>query len=68
MTDIIDAGCDREEKDREIALAHRRAWVDPTPPRGCCYNCEEPIAPGERFCDADCRDDFDKRTRAGAAR
>lgn len=27
--------------------------------KGKCYNCDEPIQ--ETFCDADCRDDFEKR-------
>ncbi len=65
MTDIIDAGCDREEKDRDLAMAIARSWVDPTPPRGCCYNCDEPVAGDSRFCDADCQQDWQRRNRPG---
>lgn len=26
---------------------------------GWCYNCTEPLAAGMRWCDADCRDDWE---------
>lgn len=28
---------------------------------GECHNCGEPLSAGERFCDADCRDDYQHR-------
>jgi len=31
------------------------------PATGECYNCEEELPPGARFCDSDCRDDWEKR-------
>ena len=34
------------------------------PPIGECYNCEEKIDHDRLFCDADCRDDYEKRKRA----
>ena len=37
-------------------------------PVGECYNCDEVIATDKVFCDADCRDDYDKRKRAEAQR
>lgn len=29
-------------------------------PTGFCYNCVEPLPDGHRWCDADCRDDWEK--------
>lgn len=34
------------------------------PPRLHCYNCDEPLRKKGQFCDSDCRDDFDSRTKA----
>ena len=33
-------------------------------PKGRCYWCDEKVGPGEIFCDADCKEDFDKAARA----
>lgn len=33
---------------------------------GECYNCAEPLD-GKRFCDADCRDDYQARLRSRKA-
>lgn len=30
---------------------------------GECHNCSEPLPLQTRFCDSDCRDDYEKRTR-----
>ncbi len=27
--------------------------------RGSCYNCDEPLPHPQKFCDADCRDDWE---------
>lgn len=35
---------------------------------GSCYNCLEPLAHPDRFCDADCRDDYEKIKRSRAQR
>lgn len=51
-----------EERDRELALAIRRP-VGPDAV-GCCRNCCEPLPAGLRWCDADCRDDWE-RSRKG---
>ncbi|MDN2678480.1 hypothetical protein [Janthinobacterium sp. SUN033] len=34
--------------------------------QGCCHYCDEPLAPALLFCDADCRDDYDKEQAAKA--
>lgn len=35
-------------------------------PTGECYNCDEKVEIDKLFCDADCRDDYEKRKRADA--
>ncbi len=62
MTDVIDAGCEREQDDRERALAAQRNKPK-MEPVGFCYNCDELVNHG-CFCDSDCRDDFERRARA----
>lgn len=58
MSDIIDLANEQAER----TLAHERlAAHQPTPPAatGVCFNCGAPLADGRRWCDADCRDDWD---------
>lgn len=33
---------------------------------GICHYCDEPLADPQRFCDVDCRDDFEKLKRSQA--
>lgn len=60
---IIDAAVVR-------GLADVRAR-SPLSPKGACHFCDQDLAGAARFCDADCRDDFEKeqaaRRRAGAS-
>lgn len=50
-----------EEKQREVSLRYRKPQLTAC---GKCYNCEEPLPETILFCDADCRDDFEKRQKA----
>ncbi|TFW71523.1 hypothetical protein C3Y98_05345 [Methylotenera oryzisoli] len=50
-----------EETDRAEALKYRKPTVQPC---GKCRNCWEPVGEQVLFCDADCRDDYDKRQKA----
>lgn len=61
MTDSIDMGCEREQEDRERALAAQAAKPKMVF-KGECYNCEAEIVRG-CFCDGDCRDDYERRER-----
>jgi len=47
----------------QAALTHRKPTLKP---KGLCYNCDEPI-PGI-YCDADCREDHEKRERNAIGR
>ena len=66
-SDIIDAGCEREQKYRDmlIQLARIKATTEEFPSIGRCYNCHEPVAEGSRYCPGpDCRDDHTYRMNA----
>lgn len=51
----------------EVALAAARAHRLPAGPAatGSCLWCDEPVASGVRWCSSDCRDDWERRARAG---
>jgi hypothetical protein len=62
VPDIADLASERETMDRELCLSMTTvAWL---PFLGYCHNCDAPVPDGSRFCDADCRDDFQKREKA----
>lgn len=55
--DDTDRATVREEQARADALRERR----PQGPEatGLCLNCERPLAAGLRWCDAECRDEWE---------
>ena len=56
----IDDQAERHEQlFREIAL--RNLKPEGPPPCGFCHNCNEPLDEGLRFCDGDCREDWEYR-------
>lgn len=59
MADIIDLGNDRAQEILDEALAKRKP--EGPPPCGACHNCFEPLPAGHRFCDLDCRADWERR-------
>lgn len=46
-----------------IKAASEAKWLEAT---GRCLNCGEELADGARWCDADCRDDWQRRESARA--
>jgi len=67
MTDVIDQAAQFEALRRDAALQRRK----PAGPQPCgeCYFCETDLSdPTARWCDADCRDRWEKRQRAYAQR
>jgi hypothetical protein len=64
MADQIDEANELALHALSIALAAARSvsaeQVEGNP-SGQCWNCLEPLAEGDRFCDADCRDDWQLR-------
>jgi len=61
--DIVDIAQDTERLLFRAALSSTLQAGDSTPPCGRCYNCDAYVSPGARFCDADCRDDHQRRDR-----
>lgn len=58
MADDIDRMQEREAMFHDALIAVRK----PEGPKatGHCLTCEEPVEANRRWCDADCRDDFDR--------
>lgn len=64
MADEIDQASDREQLDRDLAIAAAKHSAPELPACGECYNCTASLPPGVRYCDKDCRDDHAKTTSA----
>lgn len=60
--DPIDEANDLVIRENEQAVENALNRPDePLPQTGRCHNCGEPVT--ELFCDADCRDDWERRKR-----
>ena len=67
--DDIDRAQDAAEFMREIDLIHESERREATLAAvGVCHNCEASVPAGARFCDRDCRDDYESRKRGEARR
>lgn len=70
MTDIYDQATMREEQERERSINAVRRQNQTLAPTGECHYCGEDVGAERRFCDADCRDMWQRqesaRKRAGA--
>ena len=71
MTDLYDQAQEREQRDREAAIAAARQPVHGLPDAtGVCLNCGDDMAAAEeaeqaiaaRWCSVECRDDWISRT------
>ena len=63
MADTIDQACDREALDRERSIDAARRTVAGPVATGLCLSCDEPLTTGLRWCDASCRDDWQRTQR-----
>ena len=68
MTDSIDVACEREQLDRDLAIAAAKHSAPDLPACGECYNCQASVPEGFRFCDSVCRNDWSNRKRCEALR
>lgn len=57
--DLAQARAEREDEARRRFRVAPRESVGPY--TGYCYNCGVPVIDPRRWCDADCRDDWEKR-------
>jgi hypothetical protein len=60
MADEADRAQALEEQALELALARHGLRPPPLPDRGRCHACGAETPPGRRWCDADCRDDWQR--------
>lgn len=57
MADIADLAQEHIEKHAPLTLQVRKP--EPPPADGQCLFCDEPLAPGVRFCDTNCCRDWE---------
>lgn len=58
-----DADLTRDRQEREDDLRRRLACRPLIKATGLCLNCGTPLADDRRWCDADCRDDWERQQR-----
>lgn len=58
MTDIADAADAAIDAEMRDALSHKRPQGPE--PCGACHFCGQDLAPGLRWCDAECREDWER--------
>lgn len=56
MSDIYDQASDREQIDRDLAIASARKNTGTAKATGHCLWCNESLELGKRWCDAECRE------------
>jgi hypothetical protein len=65
LSDALDRADVEIQRTIDMGIANARANLAGSrrlPPKGYCYNCDEPF-PGDNekiFCDSDCRDDYER--------
>ena len=64
MADFADDAAEVTEMNLQVALQNARWLARQHPFTGLCWQCDEPLQVGA-FCDADCRDDYQRRTIQG---
>ena len=61
--DVSDQATRQEELMRDIAMKRASNHPPHLPAVGACHWCSASVPAGARFCDRDCRDDFDRLER-----
>lgn len=61
MADEIDLASDMMEAQISRAVANAAGQEIPINPTGKCLNCREPVKDGRRWCDAECREEYERR-------
>lgn len=63
--DIADQGNEVAERNLSASLAAvQAAAARPLPSTGKCLHCDEPLSAGMRWCDAHCRDGYEREQAA----
>lgn len=66
-SDIIDLGNERAQEFLDDAIAAARRGPKGEPGIGICLFCGEPVEGERRWCDTDCRDDWEHEQHRKAA-
>lgn len=66
MADDADLSDARAEREMQARLAWLRMRQQALPYSGQCYWCGENVHAPKRWCDADCRDEWERQQRRGA--
>lgn len=61
MADEIDRANDLAQVLLDASIRNATKFEPKYPPMGKCYNCDEPLADGHRWCDALCQEDHLRR-------
>jgi hypothetical protein len=61
MADELDLASEREQIARDKAVSVIQNRPPAATANGYCLECQDPVKEGVRWCDADCRDDWQKR-------
>lgn len=61
--DEIDRAQERTEQFMNHSLGKLAATPALPAPTGACFNCQASVSDGERYCDSDCRDDWQHRQK-----
>ena len=61
VADDIDLANEMLDAQISRAVATAGKLEIPTNPSGKCLNCYEPVKEGRRWCDADCREEYEQR-------
>lgn len=59
MTDIFDRASEREQLERDLAISSARKQGTAVNSTGHCLWCNAELATGRRWCDAECREDWE---------
>lgn len=65
MTDIFDQASEREQLERDLAISSARKFTPSAQATGHCLWCNAELKGGRRWCDAECREDWDLVQEAG---
>jgi len=64
MSDMVDLAQEQSERLEEIRLRNCRLQAQAAPlPTGVCFNCGELVMDSLRWCDIECRDDWERQQR-----
>ena len=64
--DEIDRASDQEQAQRDAAIRNASSFGSVLKPCGKCLNCGDQIGGDLRWCNSDCRNDFEKRNEEPA--